>query len=144
MQTMADEDLGELCARATRRLAKAERPLLEKHGLSMWQYIVLTALAREPARSQLELSRAIDYDKTRLIALLDELEAAGLITRRPDPDDRRARLVSLTPGGIRRHAAVRRAIRKMEEGVLADLDPTARGLLRSSLRHLAALDDAGS
>lgn len=141
---MADEDLGELCGRATRRLAKAERPLLDQHGLSMWQYIVLTALAREPARSQLELSRAIDYDKTRLIALLDELEAAGLITRRPDPNDRRARLVSLTPEGTRRRAAARGAIREMEEGVLADLDPTTRSLLRKGLRHLAGLNDAGA
>jgi len=141
---MTDEDLGELCARATRRLAKDEQPLLDEHGVSMWQYITLSALAREPARSQLELARAIRYDKTRLIALLDELEAAGLISRRPDPEDRRARLVSLTPEGTQRHTAIRHAIRAMEDRILADLGPAARGLLRSGLRHLAYGGVAGS
>jgi DNA-binding MarR family transcriptional regulator len=137
---MSDEDLGALCARATRRLARAERPLLDAHGLSMWQYIALSALAREPARSQLELARAIRYDKTRLIGLLDDLEAAGLISRRPDPDDRRARLVSLTSEGARRHGAVRAAIRAMEDELLGDLDPQAQQLLRSGLTRLAAAE----
>jgi DNA-binding MarR family transcriptional regulator len=138
---MSDEaDLGALCARATRRLAKAEQPLLDEHGLTMWQYIVLSALARGATRSQLELARAIHYDKTRLIGLLDELEAAGLISRRPDPSDRRARLVALTPDGVRRHAAIRGAIRAMEDELLADLDPRAQRVLRSGLKHLADHD----
>ncbi len=137
---MWEEDLGSLCAQATRRLIQAERPLLDQHGLSMWQYIVLSALARSPVRSQLELARAIRYDKTRLIALLDDLEAAGLVNRQPDPDDRRARLVSLTAEGARRHTAAHHAIRAMEDRQLAQLDPAARRLLRSSLAHLAGSD----
>lgn len=138
--TEDEEDLGALCARATRRLVKAEKPLLDEHGVSMWQYIALSALARGVASSQLELARTIHYDKTRLIGLLDELETAGLITRRPDPSDRRAKLVALTPEGERRHAAIRTAIRAMEDDVLAGLDAAARRQLRSSLKHLADHD----
>ena len=66
-----DEDLGALFARITRRLIDAERPLLEAHGLSIWEYIVLSGLATGGAPSQLVLARRIGYDKTRLIALLD-------------------------------------------------------------------------
>lgn len=135
--TMTEEDLGALCARATRGLIEAERPLLDEHGLSMWQYIALSALARGPAPSQLQLARAIRYDKTRLIALLDELEAAELISRQPDPNDRRVRLVSLTHKGGNRYAAARRAIRAMEDRKLGELDPAARRLLRSGLARLA-------
>ena len=40
----------------------------------MWAYIVLFKLAAAPAETQLELARSINYDKTRLIGLLDELE----------------------------------------------------------------------
>jgi DNA-binding MarR family transcriptional regulator len=132
-----DDDLGALCAGAGRSLAEAERPVLERHGLSMWQYVVLSALAHGAAPSQLVLAGQIRYDKTRLIALLDGLEAAGLVGREPDPADRRARVVRLTPEGIRRHAAVRAAIREVEERKLAGLAPEARRLLRSALAHLA-------
>jgi DNA-binding MarR family transcriptional regulator len=132
-----DDDLGALCARAMRALAEAERPLLERHGLSMWQYAALSALAQGSAASQLALAQQIHYDKTRLIALLDGLERAGLVVREPGPADRRARTVRLTPEGSRRHTAVRDAIRAMEERKLAPLDPEARRVLRSALAHLA-------
>jgi MarR family transcriptional regulator, organic hydroperoxide resistance regulator len=133
----SDDDLGALCARATRRLIAAERPLLDRHGLSMWQYIVLSQLARASAPTQLELARAIGYDKTRLITLLDELQAAGLISREPDPTDRRARLVSLTAKGARRQTAARAAIRAMEERKLGNLAPAVRRQLRAGLALLA-------
>jgi DNA-binding MarR family transcriptional regulator len=132
-----DDDLGALCAGAGRSLAEAERPVLERHGLSMWQYVVLATLAHGSAPSQLVLAQQIHYDKTRLIALLDTLETAGLVARAPDPGDRRARIVRLTPEGIRRHAAVRDAIREVEDRKLAGLTPEARRLLRSALAHLA-------
>jgi DNA-binding MarR family transcriptional regulator len=135
-----DDDLGALCARAMRALADAERPLLAQHGLSMWQYAALSALARGTVSSQLALAQRIHYDKTRLIALLDGLERAGLVVRRPDPADRRARTVRLTSEGTRRHTAVRDAIRVMEERMLAPLDPATQQVLRSALAHLASQD----
>jgi DNA-binding MarR family transcriptional regulator len=135
-----DDDLGALCAGAGRNLAEAERPVLEEHGLSMWQYVVLSALAGGAASSQLALAQQIHYDKTRLIALLDGLDAAGLVSRDPDPADRRARIVRLTPEGARRHAAIRAEIRVVEDGKLAGLTPEERRLLRSALAHLANAD----
>ena len=99
------EDLGALFARITRQLIELERPLLDAHGLSMWGYIALSRLATGPAETQLALAAAIGHDKTRLIAVLDTLERDGLITREPDPRDRRARLVRITPAGAQRHAA---------------------------------------
>lgn len=135
-----DDDLGALCAGAGRSLAEAERPVLERHGFSTWQYVVLSALARGAVPSQLVLAQQIHYDKTRLIALLDGLEAAGLVVREPGPADRRARVVRLTPEGARRHAAVRDEIREVEDRKLAGLPPEARRSLRSALAHLANAD----
>jgi DNA-binding MarR family transcriptional regulator len=133
---MDGEDLGALFARMTRRLIDAERPLLDEHGLSMWAYIALSHLARQPAGTQLALATAINYDKTRLIALLDDLERRGLISRTPDPADRRARIVELTPAGRDRQAAARADIRAMEEELLGDLTATQRTLLRQTLTQL--------
>ncbi|SFW70444.1 MarR family winged helix-turn-helix transcriptional regulator [Amycolatopsis australiensis] len=132
-----DDDLGALCAGAGRALAEAERPVLEAHGLSMWQYVVLSALAAGAAPSQLALAQQIHYDKTRLIALLDRLVAAGLVSREPDPVDRRNRMVRLTPEGTRRHAAVRDGIREVEDRRLAGLSAEERRVLRVALAHLA-------
>src|SRR5918996_4828256 len=98
-------DLGELFNTITRRLIAAERPLLDARGLTMWQYAVLTSLSRRPASTQLHLASAIGYDKARLIPLLDELEGEGLVSRRPDPSDRRARIVEITAKGRRRLTA---------------------------------------
>ncbi|MFJ7216094.1 MarR family winged helix-turn-helix transcriptional regulator [Amycolatopsis sp. NPDC098790] len=132
-----DDDLGALCAGAGRALAEAERPVLESHGLTMWQYVVLSALSPGAAPSQLVLAQQIHYDKTRLIALLDGLEAAGLVSRAPDPADRRARVVRLTELGIERHTAVRDAVRELEERKLAGLSAEERRVLRAALAHLA-------
>jgi DNA-binding MarR family transcriptional regulator len=131
------DDLGAMFARITRRLIAAERPLLARHGLSMWAYIALSQVVRAPAGTQLELARAIHYDKTRLIALLDALEADGLVTRAPDPADRRARVVELTAAGRRRHAAAVADIRAMEEALLAELSAAERETLLAVLPRLA-------
>ena len=129
-------DLAAMFARITRRLIELEKPLLERHGLTMWEYIVLSHLAREPVGTQLALARAIGYDKTRLIAVLDGLEKDGLIARSPDPDDRRARNVTLTPKGRRRHVAVRDDIRRMEHDVLGTLEVGDREALLAALPRL--------
>lgn len=133
---MPTEDLAAQFARITRRLVDAERPLLAAHGLSMWAYIALSHLARAPAGTQLALAQAIQYDKTRLIGLLDELERDGLITREPDPADRRARIVELTPAGKARHAAAQADIRAMETKLLKDLSAGDRDRLRAALARL--------
>lgn len=135
-----DDDLAALCAGAGRALAEAEGPVLAEHGLSMWQYVVLATLAHGSAASQLALAQQIHYDKTRLIALLDGLVAAGLVSRAPDPSDRRARVVKLTELGTRRHAAVRDAIRVVEDRKLAGFSTEERRVLRVALAHLAHSD----
>ena len=136
---MADDDrddLGMLFGRVVRRLMTAERPLLEAHGLAMWDYVVLGALGRGPAPTQLALAEAIGHDKTRLIAVLDRLEAAGLVVREPDPADRRARVVRLTPAGRDRLRAARADVRAMEAGVLAPLSAAERRTLLAVLPRL--------
>src|SRR6478752_1177221 len=134
---MEREDLGALLARAMRRIMEAERPLLEAHGVGMWAYVALTLLARGPAPTQLALAEAMGYDKTRLIKILDGLEAQGLVTRAPDPSDRRARVVELTPNGRAKFAAIQRDVHAMEDELLGVLGPAERKALRTALPRLA-------
>ncbi len=126
-------------ARITQRLIAAERPILAHNDLTMWAYIALSELARHPADTQLALANAIGYDKTRLVTLLDELEHDGLLTREPDPADRRGRIVALTAVGARRVAATRTDIRTMETALLRELSVTERRTLLAVLPRLASV-----
>ena len=118
------DDLGALFARVTRRLIAEERPLLDAHGMTMWEYVALSHLGRGAAGSQLAMAEAIGYDKTRLIALLEGLEDRDLVRREPDPQDRRARVVRLTHGGHAHPAG--RAGRHPQDGAPRALGPVGR------------------
>jgi DNA-binding MarR family transcriptional regulator len=121
-----------------RRLLAMEAPILERHGVSMWGYAVLSRLGEEPPRTQAAFAESIGADKTRIIGVLDELQDRGLIDRRPDPADRRARLLSITPAGHRMQARVQREIQRNEERLLARL---SRGDREAFLRALRILSD---
>ena len=133
-------DLAAMVARLARALVAAERPVLAEHDVSMWGYVVLSALADEPMRTQAALARAIGADKTRIIATLDELQERALIEREPDPDDRRVRLLRLTSAGRHLYDAARADIRAGEERLLAGLAEADRSTF---LRVLRRLDPAG-
>jgi len=122
-----------------RALIAAELPVLAEQGISMWGYIVLNALEDGPARTQAALAQAIGADKTRIIATFDELQQAGLITREPDPDDRRVRLLSITPAGRQVQAAAQAAIQANENRVLARLPLSDREAFLRVAQVLSAL-----
>ena len=115
---MEREDLGVMVFRLGRRLLAMEQPILDRHGLTMWAYAVLTALNDRPMRTQAALADSIGADKTRLIRVLDDLQRRGLIDREPDPADRRVRLLALTDAGRQAHRAVRTEIRAGEAALL--------------------------
>ena len=133
-------DLAATLAPLVRELINAELPVLEAHGLSMWGYIVLGALNRSPMRSQAALADAIGADKTRIIATLDELQERGYIERRPDPDDRRVRLLALTESGRAVKDAAQVAIQRGEERWLGRLSANDRRVFLRILRQLSAAD----
>ena len=120
----------------TRALIAREEPVLEAHDISMWGYIVLTALVEQPVRTQAALAQAIRADKSRIIGVLDELQERGLIHRQPDEADRRVHLLSLTPEGDRLRQSVEAGIRRSEEEVLAMLAPADREAFLRSLKAL--------
>lgn len=136
-----EEDLGWLFARLTRRMIALEQPILTPHGLSMWGYAVLSGVVAEPDRPQVAVARGVGLDRTTMVSVLDELEAAGLVLRTPDPSDRRARLLAPTPEGARTLAAVRREIRALERKLVDTLPARLRDELRPALRTLLAGDD---
>jgi DNA-binding MarR family transcriptional regulator len=129
-------DLAAMLAPLMRQLIAAELPVLEAQGLSMWAYSVLCALDESPVRTQAALAEAIGADKSRIIPVLDDLQAQGFIERRPDPDDRRVRLLEITERGRAAKDATQAVIQRGEEQWLQTLAADDR---RTFLRVLEQL-----
>ncbi|MCO5974548.1 MarR family winged helix-turn-helix transcriptional regulator [Actinoallomurus soli] len=134
-------DLAAMIVPLGRALMAAESPVLRAHGLSMWAYSVLLALGEEPVRTQNALAQAIGADKTRIIGVLDGLQERGLIERRPDPGDRRVRLLSLTAEGRRLRDSAQAGIRERETRLLARLPAADRTAFLRALRTLSSLPE---
>jgi DNA-binding MarR family transcriptional regulator len=130
-------DLGAAFARLARMMIEAETPVLRAHDVEMWDYAVLSTLEEGPAPTQSELAGAVGRDKTRLIPILDRLEARGLLRRTPDQADRRNRVVALTDEGRELVRSCRAGIRGVEAEMLAAIDPEERAVFVAVLDRLA-------
>jgi DNA-binding MarR family transcriptional regulator len=130
------QDLAAMLEPIRLELFDAETDVLSSHGLSMWAYIVLLTLTDEPLRTQAALADAIRADRSRIISVLDDLQDRGLIDRRPDPDDRRVRLLALTAQGLQLRNRAQDAIQAREERMLSVLSPRARTEFLKTLQLL--------
>lgn len=94
-------------------------------GLTADQFVLLTSLADAGATPQKTLVRLTGSDPNTTSEMLARLERRGLVSRSPDADDRRARLVTLTDEGLRLQRAAWKA-----SGPLRDLlaRPASLGL----------------
>ena len=101
---------------------------------------VLVTLHREGSLTGVDLAKRLDVTPRNVTALVDALEARGLVTRQPHPGDRRALLVALTRTGRTMAAGMERGYERMTETLLAgfsgrdlaDLERVA-GLLAGAL-----------
>ncbi|HEX6012301.1 MAG TPA: MarR family transcriptional regulator, partial [Geminicoccaceae bacterium] len=75
-----------------RRFDQKARPF----GLTRAQWQVLARLARHEGINQAGLADLLDLEPITLCRQIDRMEEGGWVTRRPDPGDRRARLLFLT------------------------------------------------
>ncbi|OJW21806.1 MAG: MarR family transcriptional regulator, partial [Rhodospirillales bacterium 69-11] len=73
---------------------------LQPFGLTeaMWLPLIYIARAARPMR-QKDLAAALSVDSSSIVRLLDELEASGLVERREEATDRRAKIIVLTGTG---------------------------------------------
>ncbi|QNP75534.1 MarR family transcriptional regulator [Streptomyces roseirectus] len=102
-------------------------------------YLVLVALAEagDTPPTQLELAGQVGLDRTVMTYLLDDLEKQGLLSRRPNPKDRRARHVILSGEGRSQLLRMRTDVAAAEEHLLAELDDAQRTQFRDLLTRVA-------
>lgn len=109
--------------------------LLRPLGLFAGQELLLMQLWERDARPQSELIAALGIDHSTVSKMLQRMEAAGLLERRPALGDQRAAVVRLTASGRRLRRRIERIWRAMERATAGHLTARDRksllGLLRS-------------
>jgi DNA-binding MarR family transcriptional regulator len=132
-------------ARLARHLDRARRVAFAGHGLEPWEFDVLAALRRQGPPYELSpgaLLRTTLVTSGTMTNRVDRLEQAGLVRRRPDPDDKRGVLVTLTAAGQARADAALAGLLAAEKALLAALPESSRETLASLLRIVLAPLDA--
>ena len=140
-----DSEITWLLHRAAQRMRAATGETAEKHGLTLREYIVLSALDKSPGLTQGELGKTLGLDKTTLMSQLDRLERTGLVVRHNDPRDRRLRIPVITGDGEALRAKVADACDAVETSALTGLDPDeVQGLRRMLFTIIGDVEDRGS
>lgn len=140
-----DSEITWLLHRAAQRMHSATGEQAEKHGLQLRDYIVLSALELTPNLTQGELGKALGLDKTTLMSQLDRLELRGLVVRRSDPRDRRARIPQITETGNALRARVAADCADAESAALSGYSQTQVNDFRRMLFEIIGdSEDRGS
>ena len=133
----AAEQIAALLDGIVRRQRRASR---EGFGTSVThgQFRVLRTLDRTGHALRLsELAAQLGIVPRSATSVVDDLEAAGLVERQPDPNDRRATLVDLTPDGRQILNTLREKRRDVAAAQLSRLTPAEQQTLTKLLQRLA-------
>jgi DNA-binding MarR family transcriptional regulator len=125
--------------RLARHLDLARGQAFAEHGLEGWGFDVLSALRREGAPYELSPGQLVAQTLVTsgtMTNRVDRLAARGLVSRGPDPSDRRGVKVTLTTAGRTVVDAAMADLLDRERILLNQLPPPERGHLAELLRRL--------
>jgi MarR family transcriptional regulator for hemolysin len=108
------------------------RPL----GVTRSQWWVLAHLSRHDGMIQSDLANVLELGKAALGGLIDRLEASGVVERRSDEIDRRAKRVYLSAKGVQLISEMRGQSHQMSERMLQGLNLQARKALADLLMQV--------
>ena len=127
--------------RLARHLDRARRDAFTDHELETWEFDVLAALRRAGTPYELSPGQLLTVTLVAsgtMTNRIDRLAARGLVKRRPDPDDRRGVLVTLTDEGRSRVDAALSDLLTQEHAILSGLAAADRTRLAALLRTVTA------
>jgi MarR family transcriptional regulator for hemolysin len=121
-------DLEERFSDALHSTSRAWRQAVDRRlkylGVSQasWMTIAYAAKARSPL-SQSELADKLGVEGATMVAMIDRLVNAGLVTREASTTDRRVKRVVLTPAGSKIYDRVKAEAAALRKELLTDTDP---------------------
>jgi DNA-binding MarR family transcriptional regulator len=138
----ADESLGYLINRAARILAHALGSRIDRHGVAIGQWAVLLFLYARDGQTQVELSRVVAIEPPTMVRTIDRMVRDGLVTRRPDPSDRRLSRIHLTSKAIGLRDQLFAEATAVNAAAAAVLSPDELERLKAYLRRVTVAVDA--
>lgn len=127
-----------LFTQATKLLREAADEAMSQHGVRVGQHMVLAILWDQDGLTPGELARRLGIATPTVVNTATRMEAAGLVTRRPDPSDARLVRLYLTRRGRSARESVREARAALEQRATATLTATERRHLQSALTKIVA------
>jgi DNA-binding MarR family transcriptional regulator len=113
----------------------------EDEDMPMGQWAVLTIIESHPEIDQSRLAEVVAIDKTNTGRLVDQLEAKGLVERRPNDSDRRVWMLRCTPLGRKIRKRLRPRALATQERLLSCLKPAQRELLIDLMSHVVMANE---
>jgi DNA-binding MarR family transcriptional regulator len=132
------EFAGQLFFRLWRASHTQTATALQSISLTPALFAVLNYLSAHDGAIQQQIGSAMGIDPSTMVSLVDQLESAGLAKRRPQPQDRRAREVLITPKGRLTLKRGRELAADVEDDVLQGLSAAERRRLVTLLRKAFA------
>jgi DNA-binding MarR family transcriptional regulator len=111
-----------LLARANARAQGLLADAFAAEGVRGYHFRLLAALDQYGPASQADLGRRTGIDRSDVVATLNELAAAGLVRREPDPADRRRNIVTMTKRAATALDRLDAVLEDVQRAVLAPLD----------------------
>jgi MarR family transcriptional regulator for hemolysin len=103
------------------------------HGTTRAQWLILLRVEQQPDLSQNELACIAEVAPITVARLVDRLEAAGLVKRCIDPEDRRIWRLRLTPAAAPILCEIKRCRSKLHETMTKDIDPATLQVMQAGL-----------
>ena len=133
-------DLHLMPGHAIRRLQQIAVALfmqeMGEQGLTPVQFAVLQALDAQPGVDQKTLAQIVSFDTSTIGAVIDRLEARQMLTRSLSREDRRVRLLHLTPFGLAQLQQAMPAVLSTQERILQPLTEAERAQFAQLLMKL--------
>jgi DNA-binding MarR family transcriptional regulator len=114
------------------------------HDLTPVQFAALVAIRGSEGIDATRLSALIALDRSTLGNVLERLEARGLVTRYACGDDKRVKLLKVSPSGRALVKRAQTAVLRAQERILAPLQPADRDALMRLLSQLVELNNDAS
>lgn len=129
-------------ARVYDKVQRRTQQHLRRFGLTAAQFDVLAQVGSAEGLCQQDLAERLLVTKGNVCGLIDRMEQAGLVVRRPDAVDRRVHRLELTPDGRRLYAEAVPSQERLIAELLECLDQQEQQALHGLLRRLdRAIDD---
>jgi DNA-binding MarR family transcriptional regulator len=119
-------------------LASAFHELLAPLGLEPKVFAMLVSVASSEGVTQQAIAERMRVAPSRMVAFVDSLEDRGLVERRQNPDDRRARALYLTPAGCEMLGRAFAVADEHEQRLTSDLSDEEREQLLELISRVGA------